>query len=229
MLPLAKRNIYVLNNGFTKYIKRRACRILPPYYICLFFSIIIFAIFPISNGTAHWNIYLPNFDFALGKGDMLAYLLLIQNLKNIWIYNINTPMWSIAAEWQIYFIFPLLILPLAKKIGILSSAIVVFIITSAPYIVSFTSPAHNWGHGFRSLWSTHPWYIGLFSFGMLGACINYNNSYKYMKSLHWHIISMIAIIPFLYIAFFRLRYINNYMWLCDLSIGISVMSALIYN
>ena len=41
----------------------------------------------------------------------------VHNWNFDWVYRINGPMWSVATEWQIYFLFPLLLLPLWRRVG----------------------------------------------------------------------------------------------------------------
>ena len=72
-------------------------------------------------------------------------------------------MWSVATEWQIYFLFPLLLLPVWRRYGILAAVVSGFAVGMAP---------HWLFHGFLD--AAFPWFIGLFALGMAGATINYS-------------------------------------------------------
>src|SRR5581483_3417537 len=114
MLPLAQRQTLDLPGGAGLYLRRRAWRILPPYYGALAFSIAVIALVPIMqlpHNTA-WDSKVP-----VTLGGVIAHLLLFHNLSEGWLYQINGPMWSIAVEWQIYFLFPALLLPLWRRAG----------------------------------------------------------------------------------------------------------------
>ena len=43
------------------------------------------------------------------SGSLLSHLFLLHNLNASWIYDFNGTLWSIATEWQIYFVFALLL------------------------------------------------------------------------------------------------------------------------
>ena len=103
MLPVAASADLKLRGGLIGYIKRRAWRIVPPYYAALCVALII----ALTNGAYH----------MFSPGDVAAHLLLIHNLNPDWLYSINAPMWSIAVEWQIYFVFGASLLPVLAPDG----------------------------------------------------------------------------------------------------------------
>src|SRR5579862_5621445 len=97
MLPIARSPDGRLPGGFWSYIKRRARRILPPYYCALAMMLVLIALIPDLRHThgTHWDIMLP----AFTPGALISHLLLIHNLSNAWIYKIDGAMWSVATEW----------------------------------------------------------------------------------------------------------------------------------
>lgn len=112
--------IPVVNNGgamvggFQRFIKRRARRILPPYYIALTLSLgLALTILSRPMGT-HWDTAL---DFR--PQDVLAHYLMLQNIFGTG--RINYVFWSIATEWWLYFTFPLILL-LFRRIGPMRTA-----------------------------------------------------------------------------------------------------------
>jgi peptidoglycan/LPS O-acetylase OafA/YrhL len=86
------------------FAKRRAWRILPTYYVALGFGLLVLAVVP------HYLIDgLP----ALGPEPVtltgvLAHLVFLQNAYRPWLYQGDPPLWSMAYEVQLYFLFPLL-------------------------------------------------------------------------------------------------------------------------
>lgn len=99
-------NDFKLKGGFNRYIFRRAKRLIPPYYIALLFSLALYFIFPIlqvPSNTA-WDTKIP-----LTIGGIISHIGLFHNLNQGWIYKINGAHWSIATEWQIYWLFPIML------------------------------------------------------------------------------------------------------------------------
>jgi peptidoglycan/LPS O-acetylase OafA/YrhL len=97
-LPVALSPDRQLRGGFGRYIRRRALRILPPYFAALFLFIALIAVTPLLQtpaGTA-WDSKIP-----MTKGAVLSHVALIHNVIPGLNYRIDGPMWSVATEWQI--------------------------------------------------------------------------------------------------------------------------------
>jgi len=106
MLPVAKSGELKLRNGFVSYLTKRAWRILPPYYAVLLICLVMTALLPaLRQPGPSWRHALPAFE----PGMIISHLLLIHNWSLDWFQKINPSLWSIAVEWQIYFVFPLLL------------------------------------------------------------------------------------------------------------------------
>jgi peptidoglycan/LPS O-acetylase OafA/YrhL len=90
----------------TTYAKRRAWRIAPTYYIAVFWGLLIlwlgrdFAIAPAATLNQSTPVTWPAF---------ISHLFLVQNVSTHWQYRINSPLWTLAFEVQLYFLFPLLV------------------------------------------------------------------------------------------------------------------------
>jgi peptidoglycan/LPS O-acetylase OafA/YrhL len=144
-----------LRGGFWGYISRRAKRILPPYYaavaISLVFIYVEHQLFPAAKATA--------FESSFRGDAVFSHLLLVHNLSREWIGNINATHWSVATEWQIYFLLPLLFLPVYRQFGSFAMVLLGIICGVLPAFFS-------WGN---EVYSACPWYIGTFTLGMLGA------------------------------------------------------------
>ena len=148
MLPIARARDGQLRGGFAGYLKRRAWRILPPYYAALMLSLVCLVF------ARQWQ--------ELDRGAVWSHLLLVHNLRIEWYAAINIPLWSVATEWDIYFIFPLLLLPLWRWWGMGMVFVAAFALGWLPHF-AFPAPySLNWAC---------PWYIGLFSMGMGAATL----------------------------------------------------------
>jgi peptidoglycan/LPS O-acetylase OafA/YrhL len=162
MLPVARSKDGTLRGGFRAYIWRRARRILPPYYAILALS--LFLIYTVDGlgrfAHVHWDFSLPAFRIDV----ILTHIFLVHNLAPSWIFRIGHPFWSVATEWQIYFAFPFLLLPVWRRLGILASVAVGFAVGLAPAILLtnyFKDPSF--------------WFLGLFALGMAGAAICFSD------------------------------------------------------
>jgi len=161
MLPIARSGASVLVGGFRRYLYRRARRILPPYYAALFFSLAM--VIAYNKLGAHSDGTGP-LDAALRPGAIVSHLFLVHNLSFDWAFRINGPMWSVATEWQIYFLFGLLLLPLRRFIGGGATVLIAWIVSSLP---TFLLPVE------MNLWWASPWFVGSFALGMYGADIGF--------------------------------------------------------
>jgi peptidoglycan/LPS O-acetylase OafA/YrhL len=192
MLPVLKGKEYSFPNGFSTYIRRRFRRLVPPYWIALAFSLGIIWIFPILQtplGT-RWDDKIP----VTGL-DILGHLLLLQNFIGDDI-KINGPMWSVAIEWQIYFLFGILILPIWRWLGKWVGICVVTAISLGPSAVVFVAARFPMPEQIVTLskWimslDTHEHYIFLFALGVLAAELA--TSSKIKATWFWAIFALSA-------------------------------------
>ncbi|WP_082485025.1 acyltransferase family protein [Microbacterium sp. Leaf151] len=145
---------YSWQAGAKRYFRSRARRILPPYYAALAVSLALIAYVPLlqTEGGTDWDSKIP-----VTIPSVIAHLFLVQNFSGAWAVNINGPMWSIAVEWQIYFLLPLLLLPLRKLLHPLALAALMLTVTVIPPVAIGAGTV------------AHPWLIGLFAAGMAAA------------------------------------------------------------
>jgi peptidoglycan/LPS O-acetylase OafA/YrhL len=161
MLPVVRGNAHVVG-GFGYFIARRAWRILPPYYSSLLASLVVLWAVPIlqtPTGTT-WDDTSP----AFGSGPIATHLLLVHNLFPAWSSRINGPLWSVATEWQIYFFFPLLLLPVWRRAGWFAALLVGFAVGCPPIWLAPSVASR-----------AAPWYLGLFAMGMAAAGIGFSS------------------------------------------------------
>lgn len=140
-----------LRGGTLEFFKRRARRILPPYYAALFLSLgLIWTVIGEPTGSL-WDVPIEVDEIAIA-----SHLLLVQDVFRTG--RINYVFWSIAVEWHIYFLFPLLLLFLRK--GGLAAMVIGSLVVG--YAVSLTTAGTR-------LERACPHYIGLFALGVLAA------------------------------------------------------------
>ncbi|TFC05539.1 acyltransferase [Cryobacterium adonitolivorans] len=152
MLPTLS-NDFRLRGGMAKYLKRRARRVIPPYYAALLISILLIVVLPVMqepSGT-QWDTKLP-----VTVQSVVSHFLLVHNFSPDWIDAINGPLWSVAVEWQIYILFPLILLPLCRRNRTGLVVIGAVIISLSPVFTGV------------GVWA-HPWLIGIFAMGMWSA------------------------------------------------------------
>ena len=143
VLPTLKNECRMTGTVWT-FIKRRAWRILPPYYGALALSIALdLSVISAKTGT-HWDVALP-----LNGHNILTHVLLLQNFFVSDIGKINHVFWSISLEWQIYFFFPAILL-LWRLIGWLPTFIVLLLFSKvAVRVYNYCADVHVEGLGPR--------------------------------------------------------------------------------
>jgi peptidoglycan/LPS O-acetylase OafA/YrhL len=160
MLPMVSRSPQPPRVAFGPFMWRRARRILPPYFATVALSVALLAAIPAlrtrSTGTI-WDDSLPGLDL----GAIATHLLLVHNWIPEFSYQLNGPLWSVATEWQIYFLFPLVLFPVWRRLN-LGTLLVAGALGYAPLLFAPAAAA-----------TAIPWYLLLFGFGMAAASIGF--------------------------------------------------------
>jgi peptidoglycan/LPS O-acetylase OafA/YrhL len=212
MLPVARHREFELSGGWRTYLSRRSMRILPPYYSALILA-------GMMSGL-RWLITYPSWEakaihaIDFSPTALIAHVLLIQNLCDPWARALDGPTWSVATECQIYLIFPLMLLPLWRRI---TPIIVIALATALGVAIYYYTQ-----FGLSSC----SWYIGLFAMGMYAA--EWKTRHADSSRRHWLIISSVA---FALSALFLIvvdNWMPNLMWALDVIIGAATALALAY-
>jgi peptidoglycan/LPS O-acetylase OafA/YrhL len=149
-----------LRGGFREFMQRRARRILPPYYGALLLCLIaIYTIIGKPTGT------LWDFPIVVDWKAVLAHVLLLQDFFRT--SRINYVFWSIAVEWQIYFLFPLLVY-CVRRFGVLRTALWALVLG---YAIRFAFDETRVARA-------NPHYLGLFALGMLAAYVTRHPAFE---------------------------------------------------
>lgn len=159
MLPVLQTADGRLRGGFRNYLLRRARRILPAYYAAIALVLAILAIVPAWRlpGGTRWDDSLP----ATSWDVVVSHLLLVHNLNGNWFGKLDGPLWSVGTEWQIYFLFPLL-LAIWRRFGM---ALAVAFGFTLGYGIALGFLSAGIPDGFVAC----PYYLGLFALGMAAA------------------------------------------------------------
>ncbi|MCW3100849.1 MAG: acyltransferase [Chthonomonadaceae bacterium] len=169
MLPVVRSPDRNLRGGVAGFIGRRARRILSTYYAALALAVGLI-----------WVGWIPG---VIGTNDLWAHILLVHNLFPAYYFGFNGPFWSVATEWQIYFVFALVLLPLWRRFGNLTVLLVAFGLGILPPLIW-----RGW-----DVWACY-WFIGLFALGMAAATINFGSDERYHrleKRLSWLPLAMV--------------------------------------
>jgi len=159
-LPVARNAAEQLEGGVRGYLLRRSRRMLPPYYAAILLCLC--SLFVLSRLPSPTPEVAKLASRAFAPDVLLSHLFLVHNLSVRWCFEIEGPLWTIATEWQIYFFFALLLLPLKRKFGFGVVLGVAFILGLTPHFL-----LKRW------LDPVAPWYLGLFALGMLCAYITH--------------------------------------------------------
>jgi len=153
MLPVA-RNGGRLRGFASSFYARRARRILPTFYAALTLNLLLI-LGPLGKMTGtHWDACLPVTWEAVA-----ANAFMVQDLFERW--KINHAFWSIAIEWRLYFLFPIVVWAF-RRLGRWIAA-GVFAITAM--VIALQLPFEGAWWGVRETVS----FFGLFVLGALAA------------------------------------------------------------
>ncbi len=158
-----------LRGGALSFFKRRARRILPPYYgavaLCL---ALIWTIIGTKTGTL-WDYPIQVKDPGTTKVAIISHLLLVHDLFAT--SKINYVFWSIAVEWHIYFFFPLFVWAY-RRLGPLVTVASVYVLGYALRI----------GLADTRVARAAPHFLGMFLLGVLAANVSYNPGERYVAA-----------------------------------------------
>ena len=218
MLPVARSHGGQLPGGTQAFLWRRARRILPPYYGALALALLLALVPGMNRPTGvRWDQALP----AWEPGAIISHFLLVQNWNADWLFKIDMPAWSVAPEWQIYWLFPFALLPLARRFGVV---LTMLLTVSLGLAIRFV-----FGRSYDFISYA---YAGLFALGMLGATINFSKA-KWAKEalqhLPWGMLTVLSGTCFAFLGIWHGWYwMETHGWMTDLIVGCTTMCLLVF-
>ncbi len=154
-LPLAQQGDWKLQTR--RFFRRRARRILPPYFATLVFALLI---------ALAWSYRSYPQDHAgvpITWLSVVSHIFLFQNWIPADVFTLDGPLWSIAVECQIYLVFPLLVL-LWRRAGKWAALLITFVVAHGLlYLVHHRGSVN---------------FLFLFAEGVLGAELAFSNQYR---------------------------------------------------
>lgn len=227
MLPVVRSQDGRIPGGIIQFFKRRARRILPPYYAALILSLVFDELLRRSSAIGLSKATPQLVDANFNAVNIVSHLFLVQNWFPRWIYGINLTHWSVAAEWQIYFLFPFLLLPVWRRWGNREAVCAGLILGVFPF---FACPS-------LAYWAC-PQYVVLFVMGMAGAAVSFSSKSHLMRlrrSVPWSAAALLPFISFILIA----RFLSDGLesngeldvpeaWTIDLLMGLAAISMIIF-
>jgi peptidoglycan/LPS O-acetylase OafA/YrhL len=200
------RNGGTLSGGLRRFLTRRAWRILPAYWAALILSIFLTALFlqpglgalAIARTTAVYGFLLQD---ALGSA------------------NPNHALWSIAVEWQIYFLFPLILLVVRR-----TNIVVGVSITAAVVILAHAATGLGWP--LDKITRLTPQFLALFALGVLAVWIGTGDrAERLRRPLAGHAVVTLSAFVLLAATQGSEWVVTNFFWM-DLLFGAGIASLL---
>lgn len=112
----------------------------------------------------------------------MSHLLLVHNLNIAWIFKINYPLWSVASEWQIYFLLPWVILPAYRRWGRIGALLAPAILLLPVYILFHEQIRY-----------ACPWYALLFAMGAVASTVEKANPKHLIMAVCCFLFTLIVI------------------------------------
>ena len=161
-LPMLRNGQYLLG-GAKAFFLGRAVRILPPYLATLGLILLVNAFVPLAG----WGRHSAGLTGTLSAAELWANVLLLQDILPQ--YNsVNGPFWSIAAEWHLYLLFPLVVWVL-RRFGVM-----VLLIGALNLAIGLTWLGEQlpvWAPGFPAKVPQPPFFVALFVMGVVAATL----------------------------------------------------------
>jgi peptidoglycan/LPS O-acetylase OafA/YrhL len=176
-----------LPGGLGKFIHRRSMRILPPYFAAyvlhmLFYPFMAYLLLP-AMGRPVDVLIAEQLRTGYAWDNILSHGFMIHNLSTAWVNGMSGIFWTIACEWQIYFLFAIVLVPLWRLAGLGAALLLAAIVSAA-----ITTAQHQ---GF--LFYHVSWMPFVFATGMLAATVVFSphRIANHMRGWHWGFISLI--------------------------------------
>jgi peptidoglycan/LPS O-acetylase OafA/YrhL len=147
----------VLAGGARGFYRRRARRILPPYYAAFLLTLVLVSTVIGRETGTFWDFSVP-----VTAAGYIGNLLLVQDVVGYW--QVSVPFWSIAVECQIYLLLPLLVV-CWRRFG--ARRTIVTTVYASYLVLIATYAAGSVGPFFMPGLTAH--FVGLFALGMAGA------------------------------------------------------------
>ncbi len=187
-----------LPGGLLDFLRRRAIRILPPYYAAYFLSMVFFLALERGlalYGIAPWRKLTRMIARDWTIPSVVSHLFLVHNLDGKWAAGMTGVFWTIACEWQIYLLFALVLVPLWRRYG-LWAAVALCVAIAAVLTELYARDL---------IFYRFPWLIPVFASGMVAAVLAFDSAplCRSMRKANWGAITL-GLVVILCIVVWRL-------------------------
>jgi peptidoglycan/LPS O-acetylase OafA/YrhL len=165
MLPVVRRSeggTEALSGGIWSFYAKRARRILPPYYLSMAITLLLIGTVLGEKTGSSWDTYIP-----VTLAGLLTHIVLVHDAFQQTAGQINGVYWSIAVEWRIYFVFPLLVVAWRRFGPLAATGMTV----AAGYVILALlrhTPVFTQTNG------VSPHYLGLFALGAFASGVAFS-------------------------------------------------------
>lgn len=209
MLALATKDGQ-LSGGFWTFMRRRAWRIIPPYWIALALTIVLVVTLVGTPTGTHWDQSLPTDP----RGWVSNFFLLQDVLP---FRNTAYTFWSVAVEWHIYLLLPLMLF-LRRRASwtvAISAGVVIGLVGLSLTLISDKFDRFHFE------------YYVVFAIAA-GGCLVVRNGYRWAKRAPWNVLAASAFGAVIVLCVLNTYQwsLENYPWL-DILLGFAVVAALI--
>ncbi|MDX1915333.1 MAG: acyltransferase [Methylophilus sp.] len=202
MLPVIKRG--GLGSVVVFYV-RRSFRILPPYYAVVVLCLIVNSYLLSETDDGVW----AHAWFPTTNEDILRHFLLIHQWFSESAGKINGALWSIGVEYQIYFLFPLLLI-LSRRIGDAQALLLLSVFCYGLWAVFFNLNIMNPSHTGSCIYYLLLFYMGMMSSKYSSSTdIGFINYWKKQPSL-LEVLSIAGILGIAVSSFLLNKYAIDY-------------------
>lgn len=157
------RNGLRVRGGVRSFYWGRFKRIIPAYWAALVLSALLgITVLSVWTGT-HWDVSLP-----VTWKDFAVHALMLQDFNES--ARINHVFWSVALEWHIYFLFPLLLILWRRRSLWWTTAVIVTISVLVAWVSGAILPPYTFDLNFF-IWFN---FLGCFTLGASAARIAHN-------------------------------------------------------
>jgi peptidoglycan/LPS O-acetylase OafA/YrhL len=199
-----------LSGGAQHFFSRRAWRILPAYWAALVISILVTAV-----------LLRPELGAVAAAKSLRVHGVLVQDV--VGSESPNGALWSIAIEWQIYFVFPLILL-LARRTTLAAA------VAATGVVVILAHGLASAGGPLEKINGLTPQFLALFAFGVLAVQVGRRDDvWRYRRPLALGAVAFTAL--FVVLAAVRgTTWVAGHFFLMDLvfGTGVACLLALMY-
>ncbi len=184
MQPLAVKGHSAIPD-LKRFFQRRCLRIMPGYYAVLIASsLMLFIFLKLAARSATFS-HLPIPPITIQQ--IVIHLFMVQNFSRSLQNTINGPLWTVGTEFQIYILFPLLFLPILKRVGPWLFVLAVIVFSSQIHWIELLGP--DW------IWNGPPFPV-CFAVGMVAALVVFSPhpSYQGLRKIRWTVYGFILVV-----------------------------------